>query len=95
MIPQRSHRPAARIWWALLPYAGGYGYGRDAIPPENWRWWMRFDVVPYLLWRLVGKLPGSEPFSPMPPIACSCRFCRAVEAGAIGPDDWDRSGHVG
>lgn len=76
----RSSRAAARLWWALLPYAGCYGWGKD--DGGNWRWWMRFNVVPYLLWKLVAKLPSSSPFEPMEPIVCTCDYCRGVP-GAV------------
>lgn len=73
VAPVHSQRLAARLWWTLLPFAGCYGYGKD--DGLAWRWWMRFSVVPYLLWRLVARLPGSDPFEPMPQVVCTCELC--------------------
>lgn len=69
----RSRKLAARLWWALLPFAGCHGYGKEE--GLAWRWWMRFSVVPYLAWKLVGKLPSSAPFEPPPLIVCNCDEC--------------------
>lgn len=83
MSAARSTRLAARLWWALLPFAGCYGYGKG--DGGTWRWWMRFSIVPYLLWKLVGNLPGSDPFRPIPPIVCNCDYCRGVPGARFEP----------
>lgn len=74
-----STKWAARLWWFLLPYAGETGYA-DAEHPARW-----FAHPLTWLWKFVGKLPGSEPFEPMPPIVCTCDYCRGVPGAVFEP----------
>lgn len=54
--PRRNHKLAARLWWLLLPFAGETGYACDEVPAR----WFAYPLT--WLWKLVGKLPGSDPF---------------------------------
>jgi len=82
-VSERNTTLAARLWWALLPYAGCYGY-RDADGGSE-HWWMRFSVVPYMLWKLAGSVPGFAAFKPMPPVVCNCDYCRGVPGARFEP----------
>lgn len=80
----RSKRLAARLWWALLPYAGWIAYSDDdlecgAIKPP----WYAYPLA--WLWELVRRLPGSDPFEPMPPVVCNCDYCRGVPGAVFEP----------
>ena len=84
--PVRSRRLAARLWWALLPYAGWIGYRdkeleRDGtcVPPP----WYAFPLA--WLWEVVRRLPGSAPYEPLPPIECDCDYCRGVPGAVFEP----------
>lgn len=85
MTERISTRLAARLWWALLPYAGIWGYRDEDAPAENVRWWWRFTFVAYYAWKLVGRLPGSDPFEPMAQIVCTCDFCKGVPGAVFEP----------
>jgi hypothetical protein len=80
----RSTRLAARLWWATLPYAGWVTVTADEIAdganPAPWYAWP-------LAWvnRLAGRLPGSEPFGPLPPVVCDCDYCRGVPGPRFEP----------
>lgn len=72
----RSRTLRARVWWALLPWVAGIGYGR---PPGygRLRWSVAWLVGKALLplWLLAGW--RSDAFEPtyLPP--CGCDECRA------------------
>lgn len=76
--PVRSRRLAARLWWALLPFTGCYAYAER-------RWQRALGFVPFLLWKLAGRLPGSAPFEPELPVACDCDYCRGVPGARFEP----------
>jgi len=73
-VTPRSTRLAARLWWALLPFAGWTAYPDEPNPPP----WYAYPLT--WLWKLVGRLPGSAPFEPMPPIVCDCDYCRGLSS---------------
>ena len=75
MSAVRSHKLAARVWWALLPYAGETGYPNPDNPPR----WFAYPLT--WAWKLVGKLPGSAPFLPFRPGVCDCEECREQQEG--------------
>lgn len=78
MSAVRSTTLTARLWWALLPAAGSYGYAETRRQRLLW-------LVPNLLWQLVRRLPGSDPFEPMEPVICDCDYCRGVPAARFEP----------
>lgn len=77
----RSTRVAARLWWATLPYRGWVAYDGEvgAVPPP----WYAHPLA----WvnRLAEKLPGSEPFKPMPVRECPCDYCQGVPGAVYEP----------
>lgn len=79
-MSDHSTRLAARLWWALLPYAGWTGYHeRGEIPPPWYAWPLTW------LWQLVGTLPSAAPYKSMPQVVCNCDYCRGVPGAEFEP----------
>ena len=79
MKPSRNTSLAARLWWLLLPFAGETGYS-DADHPARW-----FAHPLTWLWKLVGKLPNSDPFKPYEGPQCDCDYCRGLPGAVYEP----------
>jgi hypothetical protein len=76
----RSTRLAARLWWALLPYAGWFAYSDEPDAPRP-----PLHAYPLAwLWRLINWI-GVEPFKPFELPVCDCDYCRGVPGARFEP----------
>jgi hypothetical protein len=80
----RSTRLAARLWWATLSYRGwATTTAEDIADGANPPPWYAHPLA--WLNKLAEKLPGSEPFEPLPPIVCTGDYCRGVPGARFEP----------
>ncbi len=73
----RNRTLIARLRWLILPLMG-YCYG------ESWRDQIRGRPFVWLD-NILGRLPGSDLFAPVPEVVCNCDWCRGVPGAVWEP----------